>query len=110
MAAIKFYLDEMVPVEVAEQLQRRSIEAVTVRALGLLSDSDPNHLARARAMGYVLCTNDQDFLRLARTGVEHTGIVFGQQRRMSIGAWVRALVTIHERLSAEDMINRVEFI
>ena len=110
MAAIKFYLDEMVPTDVADQLQRRGIEAVTVRELGFLSDADSSHLSRARDMGHVLCTNDQDFLRLARTGIEHAGIVFGQQRRMTIGAWVRALVAIHGRFSAEDMINRVEFI
>ncbi len=110
MAAIKNYLDENVPVVVAEHLNRRGIDAVTVRELGRLSNADRDHLTRATVMGRVLCTHDRDFLRLARQGIEHAGIVFGKQRHMTIGRWVRALISIHARLSAEDMASRVEFI
>lgn len=82
---IRFYLDENVPIAVATQLKRRNIEAVTVRDLGLLGDSDVNHLHRATQMEYVLCTHDIDYIELAATGVEHSGIVFGQQHRHGIG-------------------------
>ncbi len=59
---IRFYLDENVPVAVAAQLQRRGVDAVTVRDLGFLGDSDRNHLVRATSLGYVLCTNDADYV------------------------------------------------
>lgn len=61
---IRFYLDENVPVAIAIQLQRRGIDAITVRDLDLLGDSDRNHLSRATRLGYVFCTNDADFVTL----------------------------------------------
>ncbi len=102
-AAIRLYLDENVPVVIAPQLRRKGIEVVTVRDLGRLGDSDENHLARATAMGYVLCTCDSDYLRLAASGVEHAGIVFGRQTRHTIGDWVRGLELLCRVYSAEDM-------
>lgn len=88
-AGIRFYLDENVPIAVSTQLRRRGIEAATVRDLDLLGDSDLNHLERATAMGYVLCTHDADYVEMAAQGATHAGIVFGQQHKHGIGDWVR---------------------
>ena len=107
---IRFYLDENVPIAVATQLKRRGIEAVTVRDLGLLGDSDINHLHRAAEMGYVLCTHDVDYVELAASGVEHSGIVFGQQHRHSIGDWVRFLELVHAAYEPDEMRNRIEYV
>ena len=106
----RFYLDENLPIAVATQLQRRGIEAVTVRDLGFLGDSDHNHLARATRLGYVLCTNDADYVELATTGIEHAGIVFGQQHKHGVGAWVRFLELLASILEPEEMQNRVEYL
>jgi predicted nuclease of predicted toxin-antitoxin system len=57
-------------VAIAEQLQARGIEAVTVRDLGALSDTDVNHLTRATRLGYVLCTYDSDYIQLATSGMD----------------------------------------
>lgn len=76
-AKIRFYLDENIPVAIADQLKLRGIDAVTARDLGRLGDADSNHLARAATMGRVLCTFDSDYVDMAVSGVEHTGIVFG---------------------------------
>lgn len=107
---IRFYLDENVPIVIAEQLKRKGIEVVTVRDIGRLGDSDENHLQRATEMGYVLCTHDQDFLRMANEGIEHAGIVFGIQDLHGVGDWVRGLELIHAVLSADDMKNHLEFL
>jgi len=109
-ASLRFYLDENLPVAIADQLRRRGIEAITVRDLGLLGDADVNHLARAAAMGYVLCTYDPDFARLASEGIEHAGIVLGQQKRHWIGEWVNGLELMYAVYAAEDMQNRVEYL
>ena len=85
MAAIRFYLDENVPVAIAEQLKRHHIEVFTVRDPGELGDNDESHLSRATAMGCVLCTHDADFVMLATSVVGHVGIVFGQQEKHTIG-------------------------
>ncbi len=107
---IRFYLDENLPVAVAAQLQRRGIEAVTVRDLGFLGDSDSNHLARATRLGYVLCTNDADYVNLDAANAEHGGIIFGQQHKHGIGDWVRFLELLASVLEPEDMQNRVEYL
>ena len=109
-AKLRFYLDENVPIALAVQLKRRGIEAVTVRDLGLLGDSDRNHLARARATGFVLCTNDADYLEIASTGFAHTGIVFGQQHRHTIGDWVRHLELLTALYEPADMENHIEYL
>ena len=81
MAKLKFYLDENIPPVVAEQLSLSDIEAVSVRELELLGDSDINHLERATQMGYMLCTHDYDFTVLASDNFDHFGIAFAPHRR-----------------------------
>ena len=105
---LRFYLDENVPVEIARQLSSRGIDAVTVRDLNLLGDSDENHLQRATDMGRVLCTHDSDYIQMASDGIEHAGIVFGQQEVHYIGEWVKHLELMHAVYKPEDMVNSVE--
>ena len=109
-ARIRFYLDENVPIAVAAQLKRRGIDAVTVRDLGHLGDSDLNHLQRAAGLGYVLCTHDTDYVEMAAQGVEHAGLVFGQQHRHGVGDWVRFLELLSTVFGPEDMANHVEYV
>jgi hypothetical protein len=109
VASIRFYLDENVPVQVALQLKTRGIDTVTVRDLGLLGEDDMNHLQEATKQGRVLCTHDSDFLHLAASGFEHSGLVFGQQDIHYIGEWVNWLTLMHAVYTSDDMINRIEF-
>jgi len=109
-APLRFYLDENVLLVIAVQLRRRGIEVVTVRDLQLLGDSDLNHLQRATANGYALCTHDVDYLDLAAQGVEHAGIVFGQQHRHGVGDWVRFLELLCVVYAADEMRNRIEYV
>ena len=107
---IRFYLDENVEAAVAEQLRLRGIDVVTARELGVLGDSDKNHLARATEMRRVLCTYDADFLRLASVGISHAGIIFGRWAAHGVGEWVKALALIHAVYTPEDMENHVEYL
>jgi len=81
MAELRFYLDENLPVVIAAQLLSRGIVVTTVRDLGLLGDTDANHLTRAARMGHVLCTFDSDYIALANQGHTHAGIIIGQVER-----------------------------
>ena len=54
-------------------------------------------------------TQDDDFLRLYVTEVEHRGIVYVHQGT-TIGYMVRGLHFIFHVLSAEEMRNHVEFL
>lgn len=107
---LRFYLDENVPVEVARQLRGRGIDAMTAGDMGLLGAPDERHFAAAADAGCVLCTYDADFLRIAASGIEHAGIVFGQQVRHYVGDWVNALTLLHAVYSVEEMRNRIEFL
>ena len=108
-AAVSLYLDENLSPKIAEQLQRRGIDAVSVRELSLLGDTDVNHLERATEMGRVLVTTDVDFLRLAATGTPHAGIIFGKQQDHSFGDWVKNLELLCFIYTSKDMANHVEY-
>ncbi len=110
MSELRFYLDENVPTEVGRQLSLSGIDAVSVRDLGRLGSDDRDHLQRATAMARVLCTHDQDFLRLAAEGVEHAGIAFSSQERVGIGRWVRSLRALHASYQSEEVKGRVFFL
>ena len=108
---LRFYLDEQMPVVIAKELRRRKIEATTVKELQLRGRSDESHLARAAAGGWVLCAMDDDYVELAKTGMQHTGIVVGVRKdRKAIGTWVRFLIWMHDTYSQDDMMNRVEYL
>ena len=108
--ALRFYLDENLPVEIARQLRVRGIDAVTVRDLRRLGDSDENHLQRATTDGRVLCTFDTDFIKLAVEGQSHAGIILGQPELHYIGGWVSYLELMHAVFSAEEMRDRIEYL
>jgi hypothetical protein len=110
MPATRFYLDENVPVVIADQLNKGGIEAVTVRDLDKLGDEDVNHLKRATEMGYVLCTHDSDYVEMASTGIEHAGIIFGQQDQHGVGVWVKFLELVHTVYTDDEMKNRLEYV
>ena len=110
MSEVRFYLDENVPTEVARQLRSSGIDALTARDLGQLGGDDRGHLQRATSLSRMLCTHDQDFLRLAAEGAEHAGIAFSPQHRVSIGGWVRELRALHLRFDREQVTNQVFFL
>jgi hypothetical protein len=110
VAAISLYLDENLSPKIALQLRRRGIDAVIVRDLGLLGDTDENHLERATAMNYVLVTGDTDYLLMAAAGITHTGIIFGIQETHGIGDWVKALELVCSVCTLDDMKNHVEYL
>jgi hypothetical protein len=110
LSEVRFYWDENVPTAVAEQLVRQGIDAVSVKNLRHLGDSDINHLRRATEMGRMLCTYDADFLQINAQEVNHAGIAFAQQFQTTIGSWVKALRALHARMSAEDAIGQVVYL
>jgi predicted nuclease of predicted toxin-antitoxin system len=109
-AAVRLYLDENLSPVIAEQLRLRGIDAVSVRDLGHLGKSDEFHLEQATAQGRVLVTSDIDFLQMVSEGVEHPGVVFGDQQSNTIGNWVKGLALICFVLTPDDMKNHVEYL
>ncbi len=108
--AIRFHLDENVDSAIAAGLRRRGIDATTTVEAGLLGSSDEEQLRLTHAGGRVLITHDADFLRLHERGVSHAGIVYIAKGGRSIGEAVRGLVVLAECLTAEEMVNHMEYL
>ena len=106
---IKFYTDEHVGRAVVRGLRQRGADVLTVPEAGLLGASDEEHLERARAEGRILLTQDDDFLRLHATGIEHAGIAYAHQGT-SVGEIIRGAMLIQQLLEAEDMRGHVEYL
>ena len=103
---IRFYLDESLSPEIANQLRLSGIDIIR----GPLGDDDPVHLERAADMGRVVCTEDYDFIGLASWGTCHAGIIKGIQDHHSIGDWVNYLRYVHAVCAPDDLRNAVEYL
>jgi len=110
LSEVKFYFDESVELAVSTQLAAAGIDVVSAQSLGILGDSDQSHLKRATEMKRTLCTYDADFLELATQNSDHAGIIFAPQQKVSIGAWVKELKSLHARLSMEAITGQVIYL
>jgi hypothetical protein len=104
-----YYVDEHIGGVIVNGLRQRGIDVMTVTEAGLRGSADEIHLAFARNAGRTIFTQDRDFLRLAASGVRHAGVVYASQGT-PIGKIVAGLFLIHSALSAEEMMNSVEFL
>ncbi len=103
---IRFYIDENLSPEIVKQLRMDGIDIIR----GTLGADDPVHLKRATDMGRVICTADDDFIKLAAQGIEHAGIIWGEQDERSIGEWVKYLRLVHAVQSADEMTNTINYV
>ena len=107
---MKFYLDEHIPKAVADGLRRRGIDVLTVQEARRVGDPDRKLLAFAAMKRRVVVTFDDDLLALDTAGIPHSGIVFSQSGRRSVGELIEILVLIANVIEPEEMRNHVEFI
>jgi predicted nuclease of predicted toxin-antitoxin system len=106
----KFHLDESVSNAIALGLRRRGINVTTTSETGLIGISDKEQIAFALSENRILITHDDDFIMLHRSGINHVGITYCDQKRRSIGEILNTLVLIWETLEPEDMKNQLEFL
>jgi len=109
MEQISFYLDEHIHRAVADGLQRRGVNVLTVQAAGKSGMSDREQLGFAMSEGRVMVTMDSDFLILASEGVSHAGIVYANSQR-SAGELIGSLMLVYNILTSADMTNHVEYV
>ena len=107
---IRYHLDESVNHALAVGLRLRGIDVTTATDAGLLGTSDHEQLNYAFQNDRVSVSHDDDFLRLAATGIPHAGIVYCHQDKLNIGQLVNALTDLWRVRSAEDMRSVVVFL
>ena len=100
---VSFYLDESLSPKILKQLSARGIDIIR----GQLKMDDSVHLERATEMGRVVCTVDDDFIKLAAQGKEHAGIIWCEADKHSIGDWIRFLRFVHALSDADELRNAV---
>lgn len=110
---IRLYLDEDVNVLVADLLNAKGFNALTVRDAGQLQASDEEQLAYATTQQRVLVTHNRgDFEELVQTyfatGRKHYGVILAFRR--SPQEIARRLLAILNQVTANEMENQVRYI
>ena len=113
---IRLYFDEDTSdADLLKALQMRGVDAVAAVPSGMGGCFDPDQLRWATGQNRVLYSfNRRDFCRIhnewMQAGQTHSGIILAVQQRYSVGEQMRRLLHLLNALSAEDMINRLEFL
>jgi hypothetical protein len=111
--ALRLYADECVDARIVAGLRRRGIDVFTAGDAGLLGRPDEIQLDKARDLGRVILSGDQDFLHLthrrAGEGIAFPGLIFIQPKS-AVGEVIRAVALLAELLAPEDIAGWIEWV
>ena len=116
MSQLRLYVDEDAGEQaVIDGLRSRGIDCLTTLEASRLGSADHEQLVYAISQQRVIYTfNVSDFARLQREYLEqkrsHFGIVVIPDQRYSIGEQIRCLGQFVNLCSAEDMLDRMEYL
>ena len=114
--SIRSYFDHHVHERFAIDLRRHQFDVVIAKDVGNERASDETHLRWAAEHGRVIFTSDfDDFPDLAERwfleGRTHAGIILLEQPgRISYGRLLRRLLYLLDTLTADDMVNLVDWL
>jgi predicted nuclease of predicted toxin-antitoxin system len=107
-------MDEHVPFAITAGLALRGVDVLTVQRDNHQGAEDPVVLDRAMALGRIVFTQDDDFLRESHrrqaNGEAFAGVVYAHQLNVTIGQCVADLELIAKVYVPEDMANLVEYL
>lgn len=112
--SLALYMDAHVRGAVTRGLRLRGVTVLTAQEDGTDAIADPDLLDRAMSLGYVVFTQDVDFLievaQRQRTGQAFAGVVYAHQQNVSIGQCVQDLALMAKVYDPVDMMNRLEYL
>lgn len=104
-------MDEHVPRSITEGLRHRNVDVRTVQEDGTVAQDDPKLLDRARELGRVVFSRDDDFLREGarrqKVGEPFSGIIYAHQLRVTIGECIEDLELLVGTSDPADLANQV---
>jgi hypothetical protein len=83
---------------------------LTAHDAGRCGFPDLDQLAFALAEGRVVVSFDPDYLALNASGVAHAGIAWCPATKYSVGRLIDALELLHAIVTADEMMNHVEYL
>jgi Domain of unknown function (DUF5615) len=113
---LRLYIDEdAARPGLVQGLRARKIDVITVYEAGKGGLSDEEQLLDASEEGRAIFSfNQRDFMvlhtRFLEQGLSHAGIILATQGNYEIGEQIRRLSNLVVYRSAEEMIDRVEFL
>ena len=107
---IRFFLDQHQSNALAAGLRAPGIDVLTAHEAGRCGLPDADQLAFATAEGRVIVTFDTDFLTLHGAGVSHARIAWCPATKYPVGQLIDTLVLVHGVLTADEMVNNVEYL
>jgi hypothetical protein len=114
--AIRYFFDEHVPNAVADGLRAKGIDVLTAAEAGRESLPDDEQLRFATAEKRVMVSHDADYLTLAAQflacGESFAGIAYSHPTKYQndVGGLIQALELIHGAMTADEMMNHVEYL
>ncbi len=112
--SVSLYFDVHVRRAIAETLRLRGVDLLTAQADGTTRLPDALLLDRARQLGRVLFSQDEDLLaeatRRQRVGETFAGVVYAHQLRVNIGRCIADLELIAKATEPEDWLDRLEYL
>lgn len=112
--ALAFYMDENVHGAITTGLRLRNVDVLTVQEDGASGIPDSEVMERAIALNRLLFSQDSDLLvegvRYQSEGIAFPGVVYARQTVVSIGVCIRDLELIAQLGTAEEFVNRVQYL
>ena len=116
MSEVRLYVDEDAGENaVVQGLRACGVDVLTTADADHCGATDREQLAFAAERGRAIYTfNVGDFARLHRErllqGIDHAGIVVLPDQRCSVGEKIRRIAGFLSRVTAEEMVNRIEYL
>jgi len=112
--SLSLYMDAHVRSAVTRGLRLRGVTVLTAQEDGTDAIDDPDLLDRAMVLGYVVFTQDVDFLievaRRQSTGQAFAGVAYAHQQNVTIGQCIQDLELMAKVYDPADMMNRLEYL
>lgn len=101
--------------DVISGLRLAGVDVVSSEEVGMKRAKDQDQLAFATSQQRVIYTaNRADYARLHRewmaAGLHHTGIIIRSRQQIGVRWQIRALVLLHRRITADEWVDRLEYL
>ena len=112
--SLAYYMDEHIPRAVAEQLELRGIDVLTVQQDGQTGLADPLVPQRAYDLRRLVVTQDEDYKAIAAKcwadGTDFFGISFVDRYEISLGTIITDLELLAKCTEVDEIINQIAYI